>query len=278
MGYGRAGSIQRTSATGDAGIDGIVGQDPLGLDRMQAKRYATDRTVDRPTIHEFAGALLPRCPFGDLSRGVNSLMIAHARDEALLNAEQQQIAHYLRDVTICELQIAATSRTCKPRIRAGRRHNRSQSGRKRPQPPTTAPEPAESRFRPRPTRRCPKSAPAIHGPDAARPTHGCSWCRLREASTTANARSASASNGRANGHRHRQQARSRRRARPHREEPCCGERQIPRPVGTDRRSGRKRDRPGGRTPRTAPPQVLLRTVRGHLGRGVQPRTAASATI
>ena len=60
MGYGRAGSIQRTSATGDAGIDGIISQDPLGLDRiyMQAKRYATDRTVDRPKIHEFAGALL----------------------------------------------------------------------------------------------------------------------------------------------------------------------------------------------------------------------------
>jgi restriction system protein len=50
MGYGRAGSIQRTSATGDAGIDGIISQDPLGLDRIyvQAKRYATDRTVDRP--------------------------------------------------------------------------------------------------------------------------------------------------------------------------------------------------------------------------------------
>ena len=32
---------------------------------------------------------------------------------------------------------------------------------------------------------------AVH--DAARATHGCSWCRLREASTTANARSASAS-------------------------------------------------------------------------------------
>ena len=30
MGYGRAGSIQRTSATGDAGIDGIISQDPLG--------------------------------------------------------------------------------------------------------------------------------------------------------------------------------------------------------------------------------------------------------
>ncbi|MCX2934939.1 restriction endonuclease [Mycobacterium sp. CVI_P3] len=60
MGYGRAGSVERTTASGDAGIDGIIHQDPLGLDRiyMQAKRYAEDRAVDRPKIHEFAGALL----------------------------------------------------------------------------------------------------------------------------------------------------------------------------------------------------------------------------
>lgn len=60
MGYGRAGTVERTSASGDAGIDGIISQDPLGLDRiyMQAKRYAEDRTIDRPKIHEFAGALL----------------------------------------------------------------------------------------------------------------------------------------------------------------------------------------------------------------------------
>ena len=60
MGYGRAGSVERTSASGDAGVDGIISQDPLGLDRIyvQAKRYAEDRTIDRPRIHEFAGALL----------------------------------------------------------------------------------------------------------------------------------------------------------------------------------------------------------------------------
>jgi len=60
MGYGRAGSVERTSATGDAGVDGIISQDPLGLDRIyvQAKRYAEDRPIDRPRIHEFAGALL----------------------------------------------------------------------------------------------------------------------------------------------------------------------------------------------------------------------------
>ncbi len=60
MGYGRSGNLERTSATGDAGVDGIISQDPLGLDRIyiQAKRYAVDRPIDRPRIHEFAGALL----------------------------------------------------------------------------------------------------------------------------------------------------------------------------------------------------------------------------
>lgn len=59
MGYGEAGSVERTSASGDAGIDGIISQDPLGLDRIyvQAKRYADHRVIHRPTIQEFAGAL-----------------------------------------------------------------------------------------------------------------------------------------------------------------------------------------------------------------------------
>ena len=83
MGYGKAGSIRRTSTSGDAGVDGIISQDPLGLDRIyvQAKRYAEDRTIDRPRIHEFAGALLGQQ--GD--RGVyitTSRFSAGAREEA----------------------------------------------------------------------------------------------------------------------------------------------------------------------------------------------------
>jgi restriction system protein len=83
MGYGRAGSVERTSASGDAGIDGIISQDPLGLDRIyvQAKRYAEDKVVDRPRIHEFAGALLGKQ--GD--RGVfitTSRFTTGAREEA----------------------------------------------------------------------------------------------------------------------------------------------------------------------------------------------------
>lgn len=83
MGYGHAGSVERTSASGDAGVDGIISQDPLGLDRIyvQAKRYAQDNVIHRPRIHEFAGALLGKQ--GD--RGVyitTSSFSAGARAEA----------------------------------------------------------------------------------------------------------------------------------------------------------------------------------------------------
>lgn len=59
MGYGTSGRIESTAKSGDAGIDGVISQDPLGLDRIyvQAKRYARDRTVGRPQMQEFVGAL-----------------------------------------------------------------------------------------------------------------------------------------------------------------------------------------------------------------------------
>lgn len=60
MGYGHSGTVERTSASGDAGIDGIISQDPLGLDRIyvQAKRYGSDKVIHRPTIQGFVGALM----------------------------------------------------------------------------------------------------------------------------------------------------------------------------------------------------------------------------
>lgn len=60
MGYGgAAGSAERLGRSGDEGLDGVIKQDPLGLDRiyLQAKRYAADRTVGRPDIQGFVGAL-----------------------------------------------------------------------------------------------------------------------------------------------------------------------------------------------------------------------------
>ncbi len=60
MGYGTAGSIEHSGKSGDGGIDGIISQDPLGLDRiyLQAKKYAADNVVQRPAIQGFVGALM----------------------------------------------------------------------------------------------------------------------------------------------------------------------------------------------------------------------------
>jgi len=60
MGYGgwseKAG--QATQYTNDGGVDGVINEDPLGLDTiyLQAKRY-TDNSVGRPDIQAFVGAL-----------------------------------------------------------------------------------------------------------------------------------------------------------------------------------------------------------------------------
>jgi restriction system protein len=60
MGYGGADKrAQRLGGSGDGGVDGVIDQDALGLDRVyvQAKRYAADNTVGRETIQAFVGAL-----------------------------------------------------------------------------------------------------------------------------------------------------------------------------------------------------------------------------
>jgi len=60
MGYGAYGVLEHSGRSGDAGVDGIISQDPLGLDRifLQAKRYAADNVVHRPAIQGFVGALM----------------------------------------------------------------------------------------------------------------------------------------------------------------------------------------------------------------------------
>jgi restriction system protein len=62
MGYG--GSVTDISnalvgGTGDGGVDGVIDQDPLGLDRIyvQAKRYADGNTVSASAIRDFFGSL-----------------------------------------------------------------------------------------------------------------------------------------------------------------------------------------------------------------------------
>lgn len=62
MGYG--GSHKNAAAqlgrSGDGGVDGVVNEDRLGLDRVyvQAKRYAEANTVGRPDVQAFVGSLV----------------------------------------------------------------------------------------------------------------------------------------------------------------------------------------------------------------------------
>ncbi|MGK0720757.1 restriction endonuclease [Leucobacter sp. W1478] len=59
MGYGGGqGQKEHLGKTSDRGIDGVIRQDPLGLQKVyaQAKRYADDNTVGSPDINGFYGA------------------------------------------------------------------------------------------------------------------------------------------------------------------------------------------------------------------------------
>jgi restriction system protein len=62
MGYG--GSLRSAAAqlgrSGDGGVDGIINEDRLGLDRVyiQAKRYAPENSVGRSDVQAFVGSLV----------------------------------------------------------------------------------------------------------------------------------------------------------------------------------------------------------------------------
>lgn len=62
MGYGGdfEDSAKVTKFSGDGGIDGIIKEDALGLDKVyiQAKRWGADHKVTAPDIQQFMGALL----------------------------------------------------------------------------------------------------------------------------------------------------------------------------------------------------------------------------
>ena len=62
MGYGgsRRDAASQLVRSGDGGVDGVINEDRLGLDRVyvQAKRYAKANTVGRPEIQAFVGSLV----------------------------------------------------------------------------------------------------------------------------------------------------------------------------------------------------------------------------
>ena len=62
MGYGgtHKNAAQQLGRSGDGGVDGVINEDRLGLDRVyvQAKRYAAGNSVGRPDIQGFVGSLV----------------------------------------------------------------------------------------------------------------------------------------------------------------------------------------------------------------------------
>lgn len=67
MGYGGTnGTGNVTQLSNDGGIDGVIDQDILGLNRVyiQAKRYADNNTVGRPDLQAFVGALSGKADSG----------------------------------------------------------------------------------------------------------------------------------------------------------------------------------------------------------------------
>jgi restriction system protein len=62
MGYGGShrAAAQQLGRAGDGGVDGVIDEDRLGLDRIyvQAKRYARGNCVGRPEVQAFVGSLV----------------------------------------------------------------------------------------------------------------------------------------------------------------------------------------------------------------------------
>jgi restriction system protein len=62
MGYGGShrDAARHLGRAGDGGVDGVINEDTLGLDRVyvQAKRYAVGNTVGRPEVQAFVGSLV----------------------------------------------------------------------------------------------------------------------------------------------------------------------------------------------------------------------------
>ncbi|WP_083593324.1 restriction endonuclease [Aurantimonas sp. 22II-16-19i] len=53
-------AAEQLRRTGDGGVDGVVNEDRLGLDRIyvQAKRYGLGSSVGRPDVQAFVGSLV----------------------------------------------------------------------------------------------------------------------------------------------------------------------------------------------------------------------------
>jgi len=105
MGYGtKRDDLSTTGAGADGGIDGVISLDRLGLEKVyvQAKRYAEDNPVSRPTIQAFLGVLAGR----RASKGVfittsrfskDAREFAERASDGLVLIDGQQLAELMMD-------------------------------------------------------------------------------------------------------------------------------------------------------------------------------------
>lgn len=87
MGYGASeSSIEHVGGPGDEGVDGVIHQDSLGLQRIyvQAKRYKAENSIGRPDIQKFVGALAGQGANGGVFITTSSFS-ADAKDYASKN-------------------------------------------------------------------------------------------------------------------------------------------------------------------------------------------------
>ena len=87
MGYGASeSSIEHVGGPGDEGVDGVIHQDTLGLQRIyvQAKRYKAENSIGRPDIQKFVGALAGQGANGGVFITTSSFS-ADAKDYASKN-------------------------------------------------------------------------------------------------------------------------------------------------------------------------------------------------
>ncbi len=116
MGYGgsREDAGKAIGGSGDAGIDGVINEDRLGLDSIyiQAKRWKEETTVSRPEIQKFAGALLGR----KAKKGVfittskfskEAIDYADGLENKIVLIDGEQLAEYMIDFNVGVTRIAS---------------------------------------------------------------------------------------------------------------------------------------------------------------------------
>lgn len=90
LGYGHSqDSGMVVGKSHDGGIDGIINEDALGLDKIyvQAKRYSSSQSIGRPELQAFAGAMMA----GGVKKGVfitTSTFTKSARDFSIQQTEK----------------------------------------------------------------------------------------------------------------------------------------------------------------------------------------------